>query len=125
MLPRVPATVNVMSTATTTVSTVRLGGRGRRLGPATASSRSSPIESTLAAGRPRGGRHNLRPVQGLMQQTPLTLPMIFRRAERLYGEKLIITSGPQGRVRMKYSEWTARTRRLGTVLDTLGISADG
>jgi fatty-acyl-CoA synthase len=60
-----------------------------------------------------------------MQQTPLTLPLIFRRAERLYGDKLIITSGPRGKVRMKYAEWTERTRRLGSVLDALGVSADG
>src|SRR4051812_47962007 len=64
-------------------------------------------------------------MQGLMQQTPLTLPMIFRRAERLSGNKLIITSGPTGRRRMPYSEWTERSRRLGGVLDTLGISDDG
>ena len=60
-----------------------------------------------------------------MQQTPLTLPMIFRRAERLYGNKLIITSSPSGRVRTPYAEWAERTRRLGGVLDNLGIADDG
>src|SRR5213592_4711991 len=60
-----------------------------------------------------------------MQQTPLTLPIIFRRAERLYKNKLIITSGPTGRVRTTYGEWAERSRRLGGVLNDLGISDDG
>jgi fatty-acyl-CoA synthase len=70
-------------------------------------------------------------MQGLMQETPLTLPMLFRRAERLFGDKTIVTAGrkpPDGPApleRTTYSEWARRTRRLGGVLDALGISDDG
>ncbi|MEO6627362.1 MAG: AMP-binding protein, partial [Aquihabitans sp.] len=64
-------------------------------------------------------------MQGLMQDFPLTLPFIFRRAEQLFPDKEIVTALPTGRVRISYGEWAERTRRLGGVLDTLGISADG
>jgi fatty-acyl-CoA synthase len=59
-----------------------------------------------------------------MQQTPLTLPSIFHRAERLHPDKLIITSGSQGRLRTRYRDWCERTRRLGGVLADLGLAAD-
>ncbi|QXC62435.1 long-chain fatty acid--CoA ligase [Aquihabitans sp. G128] len=64
-------------------------------------------------------------MQGLMQDYPLTLPMLFQRAEQLFPNKEIVTALPTGRVRITYGEWAERTRRLGGVLDTLGISADG
>jgi fatty-acyl-CoA synthase len=70
-------------------------------------------------------------MQGLMQDVPLTLPMIFRRAERLFGDKTVVTAGrkpadgPAATARTTYGSWSERTRRLGGVLDTLGISADG
>ena len=32
-------------------------------------------------------------MQGLMQETPLTLPMMFRRAERIFGDKTVVTAG--------------------------------
>ena len=34
-------------------------------------------------------------MQGLMQATPLTLPMIFRRAERMFADKAVISAGPK------------------------------
>ena len=65
-------------------------------------------------------------MKGLMQETPLTLPMIFRRAEQLFPDKRIVTGVAGGsRQRTTYAEWCERTRRLGGVLDALGISADG
>jgi len=70
-------------------------------------------------------------MQGLMQDTPLTVPLIFRRAERLFGDKAIVTAGrkpgdgPAPLARTTYAEWADRTRRLGGVLDALGISPDG
>jgi len=64
-------------------------------------------------------------MQGLMQDHPLTLPHIFQRAELLFPKKEIVTALPTGRTRITYGEWAERTRRLGGVLDTLGISADG
>ena len=64
-------------------------------------------------------------MQGLMQDYPLTLDHIFRRAERLFPSKGIVTSLPTGKERITYGEWAERTRKLGGVLDDLGISADG
>ena len=64
-------------------------------------------------------------MQGLMQDYPLTIPHLFDRAERLFPEKEIVTSLPTGVERITYGAWAERTRRLGGVLDTLGISADG
>ena len=60
-----------------------------------------------------------------MQPTPLTLPHFFTRAERLFPKKEIVTSTPKGLERTNYGEWAARTRRLGGMLDDLGISEDG
>jgi len=65
-------------------------------------------------------------MQGLMQEVPLTLPLIFRRAEQLFPDKRIITGLVGGsRDRTTYAGWCDRTRRLGGVLDALGISSDG
>ena len=64
-------------------------------------------------------------MQGLMQQYPLTLVHLFERAEKLFADKSIATAGRDGVARTSYGEWAERTRRLGGVLDDLGISADG
>jgi fatty-acyl-CoA synthase len=64
-------------------------------------------------------------MQGLMQDYPLTVPHIFWRAERLFPEKHIVTALPTGRERVTFAEWVERTRRLGGVLDNLGISSAG
>jgi fatty-acyl-CoA synthase len=70
-------------------------------------------------------------MQGLMQNTPLTLPIVFRRAERLFGDKTVVTAGrkptdgPAAIERTTYGTWAERTRRVGGVLDTLEISPDG
>ena len=64
-------------------------------------------------------------MQGLMSPYPLTLPMLFHRAERLFPEKTITTLTATGKERTNYGEWAARTRRLAGALDSLGISADG
>jgi fatty-acyl-CoA synthase len=73
------------------------------------------------AGWSTGGRT----MQGLMQDIPLSLTQHFERAERLFAKKWVITSTPRGRERRTYGEWADRTRRLATVLDDLGVSADG
>jgi fatty-acyl-CoA synthase len=62
---------------------------------------------------------------GLMQDHPLTLTHFFDRAERLFPEKEVVTATASGRERVTYGAWAERTRRLGGVLDALGISADG
>jgi fatty-acyl-CoA synthase len=70
-------------------------------------------------------------MKGLMQETPLSLPMIFRRAERLFADKPLATAGPLPPdgpapvVRTTYGQWADRTRRLGGLLDQLGIAPDG
>src|SRR5687768_11088335 len=64
-------------------------------------------------------------MRGLMQDYPLALPHFFDRVERLFPKKRIVTATATGRDRTTYGEWAGRTRRLGGVLDTLGISADG
>jgi fatty-acyl-CoA synthase len=64
-------------------------------------------------------------MQGLMSSYPLTLPHLFHRAERLFADKGIATATPGGVERTTYGEWAQRTRRLGGVLDQLGVSADG
>ncbi len=60
-----------------------------------------------------------------MQDGPLTLPAVFRRAERLWATKRLVTAGRDGRARIDYATWTARTRRLGGAFDELGITVDG
>jgi fatty-acyl-CoA synthase len=64
-------------------------------------------------------------MQGLMQDVPLTLPHLFGRAEQLFFDKEIVTATATGRERTTYGTWADRTRRLGGVLDDLGISEDG
>jgi fatty-acyl-CoA synthase len=64
-------------------------------------------------------------MRGLMQDYPLTIDAIFRHVEHHYGDGTVATAGPGGITRSTYAEWAQRTRRLGGVLDTLGISADG
>jgi fatty-acyl-CoA synthase len=60
-----------------------------------------------------------------MQPTQLTLPHFFDRAERLFPKKEVVTNTPTGVERITYGEWADRTRRLGGVLNDLGISEDG
>ena len=64
-------------------------------------------------------------MRGLMQDYPLTIDAIFRHVEQHYGDATIVTNNPGGVTRATYAEWADRTRRLGGVLDTLGISGDG
>src|SRR4029078_4008325 len=60
-----------------------------------------------------------------MQEYPITLVHPFERAERLFADKELATAGPDGLQRITYGEGGERTRRLGGVLDGLGISSDG
>jgi fatty-acyl-CoA synthase len=64
-------------------------------------------------------------MQGLMQLTQLAMPHLFERAERYFPEKEVVTATPTGIERVTYGEWAARARKLGGVLDQLGISSDG
>jgi len=60
-----------------------------------------------------------------MQDVPLTLPHLFGRAETLFFDKELVTATATGIERTDYGTWTERTRRLGGVLDDLGVSDDG
>jgi fatty-acyl-CoA synthase len=60
-----------------------------------------------------------------MQDRPLVLTHFFDRAERLFSDKGVVTFTGRGLERVTYGDWAERTRRLATVLDQLGISADG
>src|SRR6476619_1455180 len=64
-------------------------------------------------------------MKGLMQDGPLTLVSLFERCERYFPTKGITTATASGLEHEAYGEWAGRTRRLGGVLDALGISADG
>ena len=60
-----------------------------------------------------------------MQDVPLSINHIFDRAEKYFGHKTIVTATATGRERTTYAQWAARTRRVATVLDQLGISSSG
>ena len=62
---------------------------------------------------------------GLMQDRPLVLTHFFDRAEKLFRDKEVVTATATGIERVSYAQWADRSRRLGGVLDDLGISADG
>ena len=64
-------------------------------------------------------------MQGLMQNTPLTLPHLFERAERLFFDKAVVTATAVGIERTTYGTWAERTRRLGGALDDLAVSDGG
>ena len=64
-------------------------------------------------------------MDGLMMDTPLSLVHLFDRATKIHAAKEIVTATPAGRERLSYGEWGERTRRLGGVLDDLGITEDG
>ena len=61
---------------------------------------------------------------GLMQDVPLSVIHLFDRAEQLFAHKGIVTAVAGARERTTYGDWAERTRRLGGVLDTLGVGAD-
>ena len=64
-------------------------------------------------------------MDGLMQDFPLTIPHLHARAERYFADKQVVTVTAGGKERETYGQWADRTRRLGGVLDALGISDDG
>jgi fatty-acyl-CoA synthase len=64
-------------------------------------------------------------MDGLMQDSPLTLPHFVERAATLFADKDLVTVTADGRERTTYGTWAERTHRLGGVLDDLGIADDG
>jgi fatty-acyl-CoA synthase len=60
-----------------------------------------------------------------MSSFPLSLTHVFHRAERMFGDKRIVTATPGGLERTTYADWARRTRQVAGALDALGVSADG
>ena len=73
------------------------------------------------AGRPAGGQTALP--QGLMQDLPLTLELVLRRLESVGAQVPVTSVLASGVVRHSWGEIAARSRRLITVLETLGLAA--
>jgi fatty-acyl-CoA synthase len=61
---------------------------------------------------------------GLMQDRPLSLPHVFRRAERYFGHKTVVSGRVDGETTMTWADVCARVRRLAAALDELGVPAD-
>ena len=61
---------------------------------------------------------------GLMQDAPLTVDSILRRAEQYYGDKPVVTRTVTGVERSDYAGLAADARRVGGALSALGLSAD-
>src|SRR5205823_7880319 len=66
----------------------------------------------------RGFPEGVDVMDGLMQPRPLTIAHILERAERLHAHKTVTTAGEE---RLSYAEVAGHTRRLATVLDSLGV----
>ena len=58
---------------------------------------------------------------GLMQDTPLTLQMVLRRAGALYGDKVVATKTADGIRRRSFAETVERVHRLASALRALGV----
>jgi fatty-acyl-CoA synthase len=61
---------------------------------------------------------------GLMQDRPLSLPHVFRRLERYFGHKTVVSGRVDGETTMTWAEVCTRVRRLAAALDELGVPAD-
>src|SRR5438552_3757597 len=61
-------------------------------------------------------------MHGLMMDFPLTLAAIFRRAERLFPRRAVVTRRADKSIhRYTYGDFAARARRLATALQQLGV----
>jgi fatty-acyl-CoA synthase len=64
-------------------------------------------------------------MQGLMQDAPLTITSILDRGERVFPTREIVTRTATGVERATFADLAVEVRRQASVLDALGISADG
>jgi fatty-acyl-CoA synthase len=62
---------------------------------------------------------------GLMQDIPLTTNWIFARGEQYFGTKQVVTKTATALERATFADVAAETRRVASVIDTLGISGEG
>ncbi len=62
-------------------------------------------------------------MQGLMQQRPLTVPMIFHRMEEVFPQSLIKSVRDSRVTTMTYAEWGIDVRRVANALKRIGLDA--
>ncbi|WP_053914334.1 long-chain fatty acid--CoA ligase [Streptomyces sp. TP-A0875] len=62
-------------------------------------------------------------MHGLMQDRPLSLPMLMDCMEHRFSRKHVTTTQPSGTVSASYGDVAARVRRLAGVLDALDVPA--
>jgi fatty-acyl-CoA synthase len=61
-------------------------------------------------------------MHGLMMDFPLTLAAIFRRAERIFPRRTIVTRRPDRSIhRHTFADFAARTRRIAKALQQMGV----
>src|SRR5713226_6490841 len=76
------------------------------------------VRFRLSAGRTTRGHV----MQGLMMDFELTVPVMLRRAEQLFGSREIVTRLPDRNLhRYTYADFVPRARRLGAALAKLGM----
>nr|WP_136472724.1 long-chain fatty acid--CoA ligase [Rhodococcus qingshengii]THJ67629.1 long-chain fatty acid--CoA ligase [Rhodococcus qingshengii] len=63
-------------------------------------------------------------MRGLMQDYPLTIDRLLRRAEDYFGHKTIVSVEPRREVTTTYREWAHGTRKLAGAFDLLGTARD-
>ncbi|HEY6634991.1 MAG TPA: AMP-binding protein, partial [Acidimicrobiia bacterium] len=64
-------------------------------------------------------------MQGLMQDMPLSIPMILRRAATIGTDMPIVSVEPSGTDRRTWGDVAERAMRLASALDTLGVTPGG
>jgi fatty-acyl-CoA synthase len=60
-------------------------------------------------------------MRGLMQDRPLDVAAVLRRAEQMFGHKRVVTATAAGEVVATWRQVTARARRLAAALDRLEV----
>lgn len=64
-------------------------------------------------------------MHGMMQDRPLTISTLWRRLEKHFGHKRVLTGLVDGEDERTWSEVSFRARALAVALDRLGVSASG
>ncbi|SFO84764.1 MULTISPECIES: long-chain fatty acid--CoA ligase [Actinomadura] len=60
-------------------------------------------------------------MHGLMQDRSLDVPVLMRRAERMFAHKRVVTATADGETTATWGQVVARARRLTAALDVLGV----
>jgi fatty-acyl-CoA synthase len=62
-------------------------------------------------------------MHGMMQDRPLTISMLWRRLDKCFGHKRVITGLVDGERELRWSNVSERARKLAGALDQLGVPA--